>query len=71
MRPKCGTCTWYDLDPKNLKQGVCVRFPPRGQAIHLGNGRMVEGSTLPTVKVDFGCGEHRLKLVDAARLVAG
>jgi hypothetical protein len=55
----CSSCRHFHVDAKNLKQGKCIRFPPQAFAVAMPNGRgMVEGSIVPTVQRDYGCGEH-------------
>lgn len=29
----CGNCLHYIVDPGNVKQGICHRYPPNAQAI--------------------------------------
>ncbi len=62
----CGTCRWYHLDPKNLKQGHCHRYPPAAQGFPANNGRVIEVSTVPLVNVAYGCGEHQARIVEGA-----
>lgn len=59
--PTCGRCAFYLLDPRNLKQGLCRRFPPQYSAVATPRG-IVEMVAFPAVHVDMpGCGEFKAK----------
>jgi len=56
--PQCCKCAYYRINPQNLSQGACTRFPPIAHPIQQ-QSKLSIMTIFPVVKKDEFCGEYK------------
>lgn len=57
----CANCKFFSIDPQDVRQGNCRRFPPKIIALPSRGGVSVNGM-FPPVNAGAFCGEHKPKM---------
>lgn len=59
LKKACGNCKNYVMDPTNMNQGNCTRYPPHMTMVVVPGGGVAKFTGYPEVKqVGVPCGEH-------------
>jgi hypothetical protein len=61
----CSQCTFWAINPQDLKQGACNRYPPTAALVPmqtpLGGVELQNASVWPVTRGNEGCGEFKKK----------